>query len=121
MSLLAEAMEGCTILDKTTKSDGYGGYDVVWQDGATFDAAITFDTSMVARVGEKQGVTSRYTVTTSKALVLRYNDYFRRNRDGKLFHVTSDGDDSFTPASASLDMRQVTAEEITALPGGANG
>lgn len=121
MSLLSEAMEACTILDKTTRSDGYGGYDVVWQEGATFDAAITFDTSMESRIGEKQGVTSRYTVTTQKTLTLQFNDYFRRNRDGKLFHVTSDGDDKFTPNSATLNMRQVTAEEIHALPGGANG
>ena len=116
MSLLSEAMEPCVILNKATQSDGYGGFIVVWEDGAEFNAAITFDTSIQARVGEKQGVTSRYTVTTPRALTLQYNDYFRRVRDGKLFHVTSDGDDKFTPPSASLDMRQVTAEEITSLP-----
>lgn len=116
MSLLNEAMEECVLLDKSTVSDGYGGYDVIWTDGATFDAAIRFDMSMEARIGDKQGVTSRYTVTTSKALTLQYNDYFRRVRDSKLFHVTSDGDDVFTPNSATIDMRQVTAEEITSLP-----
>ena len=116
MSLLSDAMESCVILNKQTVSDGYGGFRIVWSDGAEFQAAITFDTSMTARIGEKQGVTSRYTVTTSRALMLQYNDYFRRVRDGKLFHVTSDGDDRFTPKAATLDMRQVEAEEITALP-----
>lgn len=116
MSLLSDAMETCVILNKQTTSDGYGGYRFVWSDGAEFQAAITFDTSMTARVGEKQGVTSRYTVTTARAMNLQYNDYFRRTRDGKLFRVTSDGDDRFTPKSATLDMRQVEAEEITALP-----
>lgn len=116
MSLLSDAMESCVILNKQTLPDGYGGFRIEWTDGAEFQAAITFDTSITARIGEKQGVTSRYTVTTSRVLTLQYNDYFRRVRDGKLFHVTSDGDDRFTPKAATLDMRQVEAEEITVLP-----
>lgn len=111
MNLLSEAMENCIMLDKRTVSDGYGGYVVIWEDGAEFDAAITFDTSIEARTADKAGVTSLYTVTVSKSMMLEYHDVFRRLRDGKVFRVTSDGDDKFTPASASLDMRQVTAEE----------
>lgn len=116
MSLLSEAMESCILLDKSTSDDGYGGFIRTWTDGASFEAAITFDTSIEARVAEAQGVHSLYTVTTPRNAVLQYHDYFRRERDGKLFRVTSDGDDKYTPASAGLDMRQVTAEEITALP-----
>ena len=52
-----------------------------------------------------------YTITTGKAVNLQYHDVFRRVRDGKIFRVTSDGDDKHTPASAALNMRQVTAEE----------
>lgn len=99
-------------MDKSTESDGYGGYRTVYSEGAEFQAAIVFDTSIQARVAEKQGVTSLYTVTTSKALVLQYHDIFKRMRDNKVFRITSDGDDKFTPASATLDMRQVTAEEF---------
>lgn len=110
-SLLQEAMEPCTMLIKTVVKDGYGGYVTTWTEGAEFDAAIVFDTSIQARQAEVQGVTSRYTVTTSKKLTLEYHDVFRRNGDGKIFRVTSDGDDKFSPASATLDMRQVTAEE----------
>lgn len=110
MSLLTEAMETCVLMDKKTEPDGYGGYRTTYVSGASFQAAITFDTSMEARVADKQGVTSLYTVTTSKALTLEYHDVFRRVIDGKVFRVTSDGDDKFTPASATLDMRQVTAE-----------
>lgn len=116
MSLLEEAMETCVFLSKQKELDGYGGYINTWSEGAEFQAAITFDTSMQARIAEKQGVTSRYTVTTSRTLQLQYNDYFMRTRDGKYFHVTSDGDDRYTPQSASLDMNQVEAEEITTLP-----
>lgn len=112
MSLLDDAMETCVIMDKSTESDGYGGYRTVYSEGAEFQAAIVFDTSIQARVAEKQGVTSLYTVTTSKALVLQYHDIFKRMRDNKVFRITSDGDDKFTPASSTLDMRQVTAEEF---------
>lgn len=113
MSLLDDAMETCVIMDKTTQPDGYGGYISTYREGAQFNAAIVFDTSIEARVADKQGVTSLYTVTTSKALTLEYHDVFKRLRDSKVFRVTSDGDDKFTPASATLDMRQVTAEEFS--------
>jgi hypothetical protein len=42
---------------------------------------------------------------------LQYHDIFRRVEDGKIFRVTSDGDDKKTPESATLNMREVTAEE----------
>lgn len=113
MSLLDDALELCVIMDKRTEPDGYGGYISTYADGAEFKAAIVFDTSMEARTADKQGVTSLYTVTTSKTLTLEYHDVFKRVRDSKIFRVTSDGDDKFTPATATLDMRQVTAEEFS--------
>lgn len=117
MSLLTEAMDKCVLLNKQTTPDGYGGYIATYVEGASFLAAIAFDTSMQARVADKQGVTSLYTVTTSRALTLEYHDVFRREKDGKIFRVTSDGDDKYTPKSATLDMRVVTAEEWS-LPNG---
>lgn len=111
MSLLSDAMTTCVILNKQTEADGYGGYITTWTDGAEFKAAIVLDSSMEARIGEKQGVTALYTVTTSRALNLQYHDVFRRVEDGKIFRVTSDGDDKKAPKSAGLDMRQVSAEE----------
>jgi hypothetical protein len=119
MSLLSEAMEKCIYLNKSKVPDGYGGHTDSYSEGAEFSAAITFDTSIQARVGEKEGVTSLYTVTTGKEMVLEYHDVFKRVRDGKIFRVTSDGDDKYTPASASLNMRQVTAEEFVPSGGGA--
>lgn len=123
MSLLDEYMENCIMLDKKTVPDGYGGYNIVWTDGAPFKSAIVIDSSIEAKRAEKEGVTGIYTVTTSKALNLQYHDVFKRLSDGKIFRVTSDGDDKRTPASATLDMRQVSAEEWT-LPtnrGATNG
>lgn len=112
MSLLDEAMETCVILDKITVNDGYGGYTSEYTEGAEIKCAITFDSSMQARLADKQGVSSLYTVTTDRGIILQYHDVFKRRRDGKIFRVTSDGDDKYTPQSAGLNMRQVTAEEF---------
>ena len=111
MSLLDDAMEECRMIDKTTAPDGYGGIKPKWVDGADFSAAIVFNSSMDARVASVQGVTSLYTITTQKQVNLQYHDVFKRIRDGKIFRVTSDGDDNATPASASINMRVVQAEE----------
>ena len=113
MSLLSDAMTACTRLDRVTQSDGRGGIVTVWADGASFNAAIVFDSSMEARRAEAQGVKALYTVTTSRGINLQYHDIFRREEDDKIFRVTSDGDDKKTPVAAGLDMRQVTAEEWT--------
>lgn len=117
MSLLSDAMETCIMMDKTTESDGYGGFIATWRDGAEFKAAITLDNSTEARIGAVQGVTALYTITTGKEINLQYHDVIKRKRDGKMFRVKSDGDDRMTPASAMLNMRQVSGEEWV-LPNG---
>lgn len=111
MSLLSEAMENCTMVDKVTVPDGYGGTKKEWKDGAPIQAAIVYENSTEAKIAEAQGTKAIYTITTRKNTNLQYHDVFRRERDGKIFRVTSDGDDNRTPKSAGLDMRQVTAEE----------
>lgn len=111
MSLLTESMEACTMIDRTSAPDGYGGLDYTWTPGATFMAAIVLDNSTQAKIAAVQGVTALYTVTTRKNINLQYRDVFRRDSDGQIFRVTSDGDDRKTPASAGLNMRQVSAEK----------
>lgn len=111
MGLLFAAFEPFVMMDRHSEKDSYGTIKTTWTEGAEFDAAATFDSSMEARIGGVQGVTSLYTITTHRAINLRHHDVVKRISDGKIFRVTSDGDDKKTPASASLDMRQVTAEE----------
>ena len=111
MSLLDEAMESYIILNKTTADDGYGGVITTWTEGAKIQCAVQFNNSIQAKVGEAQGVSSVYTLTTRKNVNLQFHDVLRRVRDGKVFRITSDGDDLYTPASAGLDMRNVSAEE----------
>jgi hypothetical protein len=111
MSLLSEAMENCTLMNKTTANDGYGGYVESWVEGATFEAAIYMQNSIQTSIAEEDGVKGLYQITTSREIRLGFHDVFRRESDGQYFRVTSK-DENKTPASASLDMRVVMAEEF---------
>lgn len=111
MSLIDKAMTDVVAMEKTRTSDGEGGFIVDWVEGIVFKAAITFDASMESRIAQKQGVTSRYTITTTKSAKLEYHDVIKRLNDGKVFRITSDGDDKQTPEIASFQFLQVTAEE----------
>ena len=116
MSLLEEAMEDFTVLNKAVISDGYGGTETVWTEGVTIKGAIVLDRSNQAKIAQAMGVTSVYTFTVKKNTMLDFHTVVRREDDKKLFRLTSDSDDKKTPQSANLDMRQYTAEEFT-LPG----
>lgn len=112
MTMIEESMESCVVMQRIRMSDGEGGFITRWVDGVIFNASITFDTSMQARIADKQGVTSMYTVTTAKNASLEYHDVIKRLSDGKVFRITSDGDDKQTPARAMFGQYlQVTAEE----------
>ena len=117
MSLLSNAMEKCVFLNKRRVNVPEGGYITQWEEGAEFDAAIVFDNSMEARTAEKAGVSSRYTVSVPKGVRLEYHDVFKRQRDGKILRVTSDGDDVQTPNVASFQIAQVSAEEFDPAKG----
>lgn len=110
MSLIDEMKEPCVVLDKRTVSDGMGGFVYQWAEGAEFSAAIVKDNTLQARVAEKQGVTEVYTVTVDKGVTLEYHDVFRRKSDSAVFRVTSNVSDSETPARASFQIGQVSAE-----------
>ena len=111
MSLVEEAMEKSYIMDKTTSPDGYGGVKTTYTVGAEISVAYSFGTSVEQRIASQQGVNNRYTLLTRKNVVLRFPDIIKRDRDGKYFRVTSNGDDNRTPNSAGLDLRAVEAEE----------
>lgn len=111
MSLLFDSMEKCIFMNKKITPDGEGGYYAEWTEGAEFNAAIVFDSSMEARIGDKSGVTSLYTVSAEIGVPLDYHDVFKRVSDGKVFRITSDGDDKKTPKSSTFNIHQVTAEE----------
>lgn len=110
MSLIDEAKELCTLLDRRSVHDGQAGFRPQWIDGAQFYAAIVKDSTMQARTAEKQGVTEVYTITVDKGTPLEFHDVLRRDSDGAIFRVTSNITDSQTPARASFQIGQVSAE-----------
>ena len=110
--MLYDAFEPVVMMEKTRQPDGQGGFVTVWSEGGQFEAAIPPpDSSVQTLIAEKQGVTSFYTITTKKSVVLEYHDVVKRVRDGKIFRVTSDGDDTVTPPISTFQIRQVRAEE----------
>ena len=111
IGLMNDFLEDCVLLEKTRVPDGEGGWAVSWADGMAFKAAITYDTTITARVAESEGMAATYTVTTEKSMPLDFHDVFRRVRDGQVFRVTSQGDDKRTPATATFQVSQVAAEE----------
>lgn len=108
MNLIETMMDDCTIVNRIETSDGAGGNTTVWQDGASFRAAITMDTTLEAQIALSQGVKTIYTITTRRNVRLRHDSFFRRLNDGAIFRVTSDINTS--PQYGSLDMAQVKAE-----------
>lgn len=111
MSLIDEFKVPCTLLEQRRTPDGEGGFVVSWAEAGSFDAAINRDTTLEARVAEQEGLKNIYTVTTSKNVGLKFHDVFRRDGDGQVFRVTSDGDDKSTPSVATFSFEQVNAEE----------
>lgn len=111
MSLI-DAFEGpCVAMDRAEVPDGEGGFTTAWREGAEFDAAIVRDTSLEARIAEKDGLANTYTVTASTDAALEFHDVFKRKSDGQVFRVTSNGGDRRTPPVASFEFEQVSAEE----------
>lgn len=111
MSLIEKAMETSHIMDKTTELDEYGSVRTVYKQGAEIKVAYSFNSSTEARIGAQQGANNRFTLMTKRSVLLRFQDVVRRDRDGKTFRVTSDGDDNKTPETAGLNLRAVEAEQ----------
>ena len=99
------------MLHKITVDDDVGSERTEWVTGASFQATATYNSSVEIIAGQAMTVKAGYTITTYKNKVLEYHEVIQRDRDGKIFRVTSDGDDRATPEAASFDLRQVDAEE----------
>lgn len=113
MSLLEEAYEDFTIINKAVVDDGYGGTTTTWSDGAGIKGAMVHKNSTIAEVAQALGAKETYTFTVKKSVLLDFHTVLRREKDKKIFRLTNDADDFKTPNSAGLDMRQYSAEEWT--------
>ena len=103
--MLDDYKENLIIMEKRTVSDGMGGYETSWIEGATFKGAISLDNSTQA---EQQGVTSLYTITVDINIPLTFNDVVKRGDD--YLRVTSRPEDMITPKRARVQNKQLSAE-----------
>lgn len=111
MSLLEDFARKCVLMEKTRQPDGEGGWlPTVWAEGAEFVNYQALDTSMEARIAEKQGVTSVYSVLVDTAVPIEYGDYFKDLGTGLTYRVTSGPAEKQTPKSASFSLKYFTAE-----------
>ena len=110
MSLIDNMMTDFVIMNKEKVSDGEGGFLTEWSEGAAIKAVIVKDSTISAKVAEKEGMKSVYTVTTSRANALEYHDVIKRVSDGATFRITSDASEKESPSISTLDMAQCSAE-----------
>ena len=108
--LLDDYGRKCVLLEKTNVPDGFGGYETVWKDGIEFQNYQTLESSMEARIAEKQGVTSVYNALVKRDLPIEYHSVFRDETTKQTYRVTSDPSDSQAPKSASFDLKFFTVE-----------
>lgn len=110
MALIDTMMVSCVFMVPKKEPDGSGGFNTTWEPGESLMAAINRDTSTEARIAEAAGTVRTYTVTVGRGVHLKYHDVIKRLSDGAVFRITSDNGEKQTPACASLDMAQSTAE-----------
>lgn len=111
MPLLDEAYEDFVYMNKAIEDDPRGGTKTTWTEGATIKGALRNDNDPEIRVALAAGVKGLYTLITRKDVMLEYHDVVKRVSTGKIFRITSDGEDNATPNSAILNMRAVSCEE----------
>lgn len=110
MALIDEFATSCVLMEKQRVPDGEGGYITSWVEGIEFENYQTLDTSMEARIAEKQGVTSVYSALMKKNVPIEYGDVFKDKTTGITYRVTSNPDEKQAPKSASFDLKYFTAE-----------
>lgn len=113
MSLLYSQFEDFTIIDRRTVMDNYGGVETAYVDGATIQAALSYDGSTEMKVAQAAGVTTVYTISVKKEINLDFHMILRQEKTGRIFRLMSNGDDNETPEQAALNVRQYSAELFT--------
>lgn len=110
MSLIDEYKKDFVILDRTSRSDGRGSIIYTYVEGAPFKATIVLLNDIEEEKAKKQDIKGIYQLVFEEGIRLGYHTVVKRTEDGKTFRVTST-DDSYTPKSASRQLRKVRAEE----------
>lgn len=109
--LLSEQTESCVFLNKSTVSDGYGGYKTVWTEGAPFEAVITEDSSNEAIVAGIEQSTDFWGVKVRSNVPLEEFSVFKRLEDGKTFQIRKVG--MSAPKMSNLGIKILNAKSYT--------
>ena len=109
-NLLYQIMTPCKIMNHIRADDALGGFTESWEEGATFDASITKDSSVETLIAERQGVSEIYTVVTKRSFLLNYHDVIKRVSDGAIFRITSNAKDMEAHPASTVQIARVTAE-----------
>lgn len=110
VSLIDSAMEPCVMMDKTTASDGMGGFTNVWTEGAGFDAYVRKESAPEIRIAEQDGAKEMFTVVVRSNVSLEYHDVFKRLRDGAIFRLISNTKDGETLRDSAIQIARANCE-----------
>lgn len=110
MSLLDEAFEKFTIIDKTIAPDGSGGTITTYKAGIDIYGAMPLNMSALTRIANSLSGKATYTLTVKRNVSLDVHTVMLRAKDGLYYRTISGTDDNQTPSSAGLDMRQYRVE-----------
>lgn len=113
MSLLTDFARPCVLMIKDPQPDGEGGYITVWTEGAEFLNYQALDTSMEARIAEKQGVHSVYSALVDQGFPIGYGDHYKDLQTGATYRVTSNPEDKQSPKSSGMHLKYFTSERVT--------
>ena len=111
--------EGFHYVNRAMVPDGYGGSREAWTLGGPFTAVQTLSNSLEQETAEAQGVKGIYTMQCDRTTRLLYHQVFQRDKDKKIFRITSKDEDE-TPGFSPLNLRHARAEEYE-LPGELEG
>lgn len=110
MSLIDAFNQPFKFMELTREPNGIGGFEETYKEGAQFKAALVMDTTTQARIAEKQGVTSLYTLTVPLDVPLKYGDIFKSVETGDTYRITSRSGEKKTPSVASFQFQNFSAE-----------
>lgn len=105
--------EDFQIIDYISKPDGLGG--VKWEQipGAPFRAGIYLNSSNEAVIAGRVGNKAIFTIQTGLNVELEQNDVLLRKKDNRMYRIMGNAIDMTTPAVASDQYREVSAEVIS--------
>ena len=120
MSLLDQNLTEFELLQYVQSRDGEGGYLRGWTVKQTFMANWYVKSDIQRYVALKAEGMGQYALLTGREITLSFHNVIRRVKDGKIFRITSDSDDRYTPQSATLNLRYQEMDEWTLVDGDVN-